>query len=64
MCNGRAGGTGDAGFVIKLGNEGCKSHVYRYNISQRILIKCWKIGVLDRPENVHRKQGFFSGKQV
>ena len=28
----KPGGTGDAGFVLKLGKVGCVSHVYRYNI--------------------------------
>ena len=49
----KTGGTGDAGFVIKLDNVGCVSlshvgiaHPWEFEL------KCWKIGVLDRPENV------------
>ena len=53
------GGTGVAGFVIKLGKVGCVSHVYSIAYPWKFELKCLKIGVLDRPENVHRKQVFF-----
>ena len=39
-------GTTDAGFVIKLDEVGCVSHVYWYSICLRIEMKCWNIWML------------------
>ena len=61
----RSGGTGIAGFVIKLGKAGFVSHMYnRYSISLRILIKLLENWGAGSTRKRAQKARIFSGKQV